>query len=60
MCNRVSTLESDLSLTFELKIILKSVPVEWMLDLVPRIAPIMIAPMNRIVNMQIGMMNPFF
>jgi hypothetical protein len=45
---------------FELKRISKIILFELILVLVPKTEPRMIAPMNRIVNAQIGMANLFF
>ncbi len=52
-------MKNELSPILELKIISKIVPVELLLDLVPKTEPRMIAPMKRVVNKQIGMMNLF-
>jgi hypothetical protein len=57
MCSQ--HLKNELSPTFELKRISKIVPVELLLKLVPKTEPRMIAPMKRVVNKQIGMMNLF-
>jgi hypothetical protein len=52
-------LQINLSSTFELKERLKIVLVTLVLDLVPKTEPRMIAPMNRAVNKQIGIINLF-
>jgi hypothetical protein len=52
-------LQNELLLAFELKRILKIVPVGLMLDLVPKTDPRIIAAIDRIVIPQIGMANLF-
>jgi len=52
-------LQNELSCAFKPKRRLKIVLDGLVLDLVPKTEPIMIAPMNRAVNKQIGMINLF-